>query len=675
MEQPDFSAMSDDDLDKALAVAQAKQGASSPKSAAVDGYDHLSDHDLDQLLAVAETSAAKGRDTNSFLTSLKNGAIEKVAEAGRFIDRYSGAPARAAIGAAQDGENPLSAAARQFGADPELAPTGQELARRAGVPDTSLSDVIPSRFTDSDVEAKEWLKFKRGGAADVSASGAAGLGIDIAADPTNLIPGVAISKGTELAGQGLRAAGRAASKVSAPTLKQAGDVAKAVTVHAGSTLTGLPKKNIAKYIERTPEVEKIIAKHGGDMTLAADELRDNLQKAIQTKIASLNDDVKKAIANAPAGSSASNEAIINSLEVSKRGVNAKLYPGTVAEIDDLIAKIKSLSTAEVDSMLPANARAELLKKVGPETANEAKRFLQDQAKGSYVKNGQLFTSSAEASRAAKGGAREARKIEMQLAPDTIAPNKDLAKLHRYQETANKNLIAPGKTESALLAAGSGSNARNAKNLREIGEMTGYNALDEAELLSSAKAFAEPGYLPVDSTGKSATRMALAAVTGSWIGGPFGTAAGIALTSPAVLKQAIKKGQASAGLIKSLAGGATELTDAVIEKAIKVAGTKEGELAVRSFEKAAKQTGATGLEKIAEQKEAPLKGEAKWASDGYEKVAKHTSGRESVILRSKSEMLSDPKLRRLMISASDLQPGSKAMANVIKEIEKIEGGKR
>ena len=56
---------------------------------------------------------------------------------------------------------------------------------------------------------------------------------------------------------------------------------------------------------------------------------------------------------------------------------------------------------------------------------------------------------------------------------------------------------------------------------------------------------------------------------------------------------------------------------------------------------------------------PLKGEAKWAAEGARKLG------ESAEL--KGVDLKDPKLRRLLIQASDLKPGSPAMKRVIEQI--------
>lgn len=123
------------------------------------------------------------------------GVVQKV---GETIDKYTGAPTRAAISAAQNTENPLSAFASQFGQDPSLAPTGKDIVKKAGVPDTALSDIIPGAFSESG----DGIALQKGGLFDPTASGTLGLATDIAGDVSNIIPGVAAAKLLGRAGKG-----------------------------------------------------------------------------------------------------------------------------------------------------------------------------------------------------------------------------------------------------------------------------------------------------------------------------------------------------------------------------------------------------------------------------------------------------------------------------------------
>lgn len=80
------------------------------------------------------------------------------------IESVTGAPARASIGAAQEGKNPITAFGKQFGENPETAPTGEQLVEKSGVTNPTAKSI-------------------------------AGTAMDFAADPTNFIPGKAIAGG------------------------------------------------------------------------------------------------------------------------------------------------------------------------------------------------------------------------------------------------------------------------------------------------------------------------------------------------------------------------------------------------------------------------------------------------------------------------------------------------
>jgi hypothetical protein len=68
---------------------------------------------------------------------------------------------------------------------------------------------------------------------------------------------------------------------------------------------------------------------------------------------------------------------------------------------------------------------------------------------------------------------------------------------------------------------------------------------------------------------------------------------------------------------------------------------------------------------------PLKGQEKWANDGFKKLLDH-SGNENMS-KMKGALLKSPKGKRLLIAASDLKPGSKAFEKIASQIEKEFGG--
>ena len=69
--------------------------------------------------------------------------------------------------------------------------------------------------------------------------------------------------------------------------------------------------------------------------------------------------------------------------------------------------------------------------------------------------------------------------------------------------------------------------------------------------------------------------------------------------------------------------------------------------------------------------APTKGPDKWASDGHANLLQHAAGDKeaSDMLNSmKSDLMKDAKAKDLLIKASDLKPGSKAMDQIMTKIK-------
>lgn len=190
---------------------------------------------------------------------------------GRAIDRFTGAPVRAAIGEMQEGRFGAAPGKylSQFGAAPELAPTGKELAIKAGLGNkTELSSVLPSLYSDT---GKEWLKLKRHGLLDPTAAGAAGLGIDIAADPTNFIPVGAAAKdagavanaslkGGAVVGEGLLKGGAKVADVlsgtshATSTIEKGAELAKKAKEAISHLTTPTRANNFGKLVETAKSI-------------------------------------------------------------------------------------------------------------------------------------------------------------------------------------------------------------------------------------------------------------------------------------------------------------------------------------------------------------------------------------------------------------------------------------
>jgi hypothetical protein len=75
-----------------------------------------------------------------------------------------------------------------------------------------------------------------------------------------------------------------------------------------------------------------------------------------------------------------------------------------------------------------------------------------------------------------------------------------------------------------------------------------------------------------------------------------------------------------------------------------------------------------------QDSAPLRGEDRWAANGIDKIRQHDSS-GNVGAAEMQQLLATPKGKRLLIEASDLKPGSKAMQKVYDQIQKELRGTR
>lgn len=308
----------------------------------------------------------------------------------------------------------------------------------------------------------------------------------------------------------------------------------------GEALTGVPEKEIATYAKNAKAI-KAMAKASDNSTIeAADQIRTKFQDSIQKTRQSLNNALDQVIQSGAAPgkpwTAVDSRPILQSLDVAKSKINP-LNEKAIAEIESEIAKIRTMSN---------NGGPLTLKE-----ANDVKRYLQDAASSAYSNQG-IFQGGSEFARAAKSGAATARELLDKAAPAIKNINKKLSKLHDIEDSININLIVPGKPESALLAAGSGGNQRNAKLLADLGKQVGGDFLTEAENLAAMRTFGSPKLMAADVTGKSAARIGAATGLGAVAGGVPGAVVGGALTSPMALRTAIDVGRTVAPLATKVA---------------------------------------------------------------------------------------------------------------------------
>lgn len=346
-----------------------------------------------------------------------------------------------------------------------------------------------------------------------------------------------------------------------------GDKTKKAFIKTAYALTGETEKNIKNFIEKNDAVEKIIKESGGNIGVAADNVRQTLQNQIQSFRRSQNAAISDALDNVSPDKAISKDTIIGALNRIKSRININLKPEEAGQIDELITRINNVAGKS--------------DRLSLKELYDVQDFLYERAKGAYMKDGQIFVPGKVSQQAAKSGAREAKIILDDAVPELRSANEALSKLHKIEENINKNLIAPGKSEAALLAAGGATSGRNRIYLDQLGKIIGKDVIGEAEKLSSAAAFASPQLMPKSAGGTTSTTRTIAGgILGTMLGGVPGGVAGTAIagaiTSPAALKQAIKGGLLSQKVLEQTFGRAINFADdKVMNNLIKFLQTPQG----------------------------------------------------------------------------------------------------
>lgn len=246
-----------------------------------DAPDFISDEEMQAINPAPAVQEEQG--IGSYLVDK---ALSGIGYVGSKIDSVTGAPARTAVRTLQEDATDiggaLSNAWEQFGADPSKAPTGKDIASKAGLSTRPMSELAPELYSDTG----EGLALQKGGMLDFSSAGAAGLGTDIAIDPLNVVGLGTIAKGvgkvasvggdiaTGAAKIGTKVAGGAAdvitgTKVGTKTAEVASRVGDKV-VDAAGTVKSLFKPRVAKGFERLKQTATKLGIDPKDLSATAE---------------------------------------------------------------------------------------------------------------------------------------------------------------------------------------------------------------------------------------------------------------------------------------------------------------------------------------------------------------------------------------------------------------------
>jgi hypothetical protein len=418
-----------------------------------------------QPFQVADTSGP-GFDPIAGVLKVNEATAGIVPRIANVIDSYTGAPTRAAIGAAQNAESPLAAFVKQFGENPALAPSGKDLAKKTGA---STESIIPDSALPSflkDTKGNKTLELIKN-LATASPAGIYGAGLDIAANPLNVATPVA-------RGVGLLA--DAASEVPAVSraLETAGKIPGKLATKAAASLTPATEKAIEVYNSSAPEVNNVIKRSGGILSTAADEAKVKIQASIQAEKDAANGLIKQALEDPELQKiQVPTQPILEKLQAAKSKINPHYDPGDIKQINDMMERINQANPSGAMSL---------------DNLYETTKFLRKRSYGSFAENGEIYINSPQAAKAANGARQAATEALHEAAPQIKEADAIHSSLHDVDNRISSSLLTEGKPENIFSSAGGGSGNIHQRNLMEIGQLTGTNPVHDAELIYSAKYF-------------------------------------------------------------------------------------------------------------------------------------------------------------------------------------------
>jgi hypothetical protein len=447
------------------------------------------------------------------------------------------------------------------------------------------------------------------------------------------IRGAGGEAGGQLAGKALGAAAQL------PVVQKTMSGIRNAAGKVGELLSGVPQKEIETYAKNADAVKDMAKASDSDTYEASKAVREKINSDIQATKDQLNTQISSALKGSDKQIPV--QPIIDSLEKGKAGINPKLYPEQIDQISELQSKVASLAK---DGNISADE------------AHQVKQFLQSKADSAYQKTGQVFSLGSESAKVAKSGAATARSLVNEAEPAVASANNQLSELHDIEESMNSNMLRNDKSEAPLLGAGSGGNPRNADALERLGKFTGTDVAGEADKLAAMRTFGSPKLMAQGTTGKVVGHAIAGAGLGYLIDGQKGAVIGGLFSSPAALKVAI-----DSGLITKEALSNPGVMSMISKAAQNWGGSKLSDMS--------KQDNA--MPATSPKLAAPTKGPDKWASDGHDNLIEHADEDKDtadMLTKSKADMMKDPKTKDMLIRASDLKPGSKAMDKLMNQLK-------
>ena len=748
----DFSQLSDEELMQMAQGEGGDQPAAQPAPVPPDQAMQFASMSDDELMKIAQSDPSE----SNWFKDTAGAAMEGVLWAGNKIDSVTGAPTRAAIDAGLEGKNPLAAFAGQFAEDPNEAPTGRSIARKMGIPDEQQPSEQTSYYTGKVLNP----------GATFNPAKVAGFGIDVAADPLNVVGVAPIVKGTKQAigmtAKGAKAGISGAAGIAgkgARTVPGVGTVMDMAKESAKNTSDALRKMFKPTVADDFPELAKVAKKHGidpdilpeavefGEGSFISRAARNRAEgvlgephlKRFEQAYEAVQDATQKTVAKIAGGSIPSRleagqairkgyddavEELFSNVDftynqVIKQAPGIRLTDDSLAKINSKLQGIENFAKGRIKRGITNTEKAqgkqlmraveavragngslkqtyEAMSEIGRhafktagnsladvpvdvekfrdlyfglrnEFINSTAAQLGDDVANSLVFSNELLTSFM----------KEKSKIASILGNNKLADEKLFTTLIESGDTkkiaALKSLLPPETFQqlkgsflaSQIKPAADGTFSfktlhNSLRNKREImGALLDPAEIEElGELIRLGSRFGSP-VLSTSGTGASnlfrdITSGIRSSVESDLVIGKLkDSARGRALKSGA---PALK---GAAGSSRAAKFTPIPKTDQTFKKIISISPAAARVLSIKSDEG----------------EDRPLRGEKKWTVDGFGKLLDHDKSKKFESKQFVDKVFQSAKGRRMLVSASDLKPGSKAMDRLVEKLEKEFGGNK
>jgi len=279
---------------------------------------------------------------------------------------------------------------------------------------------------------------------------------------------------------------------------------------------------------------------------------------------------------------------------------------------------------------------------------DARLFEGPEAKNEYL-NRTLEDSGLPSKQSAAESNLAAKQAELDAAKAKLEPFKNINP-RNSQSTLERGMRATDSAEGQIQLK---------RQLSDLSKMSDVDFEKELKALRTKEAFTQRnmnGSRNVNLFSIVATAAGSGAA-GFAAGGPLGAAIGAGMG--AIVDRFGPQ------IAKSILDGVIKMEGSPTLSKIRALNIPPEAKAYLSNEYARFSEGATANAKMADE---PKKGPSKWANDGFEKLMEHAKEKGQSFNGQKGAMISDPKTKQLLIAASDLKPGSKAMDQIMAKIK-------